>query len=53
MKFLNELSTKHEPTKFEYKISKTSIIFLDTEVYVKNNKLYKKYTEKNRLSNIK
>ena len=26
----------------EYQISKTSITFLDTEVYIKNNKLYTK-----------
>ena len=39
MKFLNELYTKHESIKFECQISKTSITFLDTEVYVKNNKL--------------
>ena len=39
---LDELSTKHGPIKFEYNISKTSIFFLDTVVYVKNNKLYTK-----------
>ena len=39
MKFLNELNTKHESITFEYKMSKTSITFLDTEVYIKNNKL--------------
>ena len=33
---------KHESIKFEYQISKTSILFLDTEVYIKNNKLYVK-----------
>ena len=27
---------------FEYKISQSSSHFLDTEVYIKNNKLYKK-----------
>ena len=42
MKFLNELNAKHESIKFEYQISKTSITFLDTEVYIKNNKLYTK-----------
>ena len=42
MKFLNELNTKHESIKFEYQISKTSITFLDTEVYIENNKLYTK-----------
>ena len=45
--FLNELNTKHKSIKFEYQISKTSITFLDTEVYIKNNILYTKYTEKN------
>ena len=43
---------KHESIKFEYQISKTSILFLDTEVYIKNNKLYVKTQKKNRLSNI-
>ena len=55
MKFLNELNTKHESITFEYKMSKTSITFLDTEVYIKNNKLYTKIykkKKKNRLSNI-
>ena len=46
MKFLNELNTKHESITFEYKMSKTSITFLDTEVYIKNNKLYKKINKK-------
>ena len=40
IKFLNELNTKHESIKLEYQISKTSITFLDTEVYIKNNYLY-------------
>ena len=35
---LDELNTKHDSIKFEFKISKTSISFLDTEVYIKNNK---------------
>ena len=43
---LGELSTKHNSIKFEYKISKTSISFLDTEVYIKNNKLYTKIYRK-------
>ena len=38
----DELNTKQDSIKFEYKISKTSISFLDTEVYIKNNKLYTK-----------
>lgn len=35
---LDELNTKHDSIKFEFKISKTSVPFLDTEVYIKNNK---------------
>ena len=42
MKFLNELNAKHESIIFEYQTSKTSITFLDTKVYIKNNKLYTK-----------
>ena len=49
MKFLNELNTKHESIKFEYQISKTSITFLDTEVYIKNNKLYTKIYRKKQI----
>ena len=30
----------HESIKLEYQISKTSVIFLDTEIYIKENKLY-------------
>ena len=40
MNYLNELNTKHESIKFEYQISNTNITFLDTEVYINNNKLY-------------
>ena len=36
---LNNLSKKHNSIKFEYKISQTSITFLDTEVSIQNNKL--------------
>ena len=43
---LGELNGKHDPIKFKYKISKTSISFLDTEVYIKNNKLYTKIYRK-------
>ena len=42
MKFLNELNTKHESIKSEYQISKASITFLYTGVYIKNKKLYMK-----------
>ena len=51
IKFLNELDTKHESIKFEYQISKTSITFLDTKVYIKNSKLYTKIYRKNTSSN--
>ena len=43
---LDELNTKHNSIKLEYKISKTSISFLDTEMYIKNNKLYTKIYRK-------
>ena len=46
MKFLNELNTKHKSIKSENQTCKTSITLLDTEVYIKNNKLYTKYTKK-------
>ena len=46
MKYLNERNTKRESIKFEYQISKTSITFLDIEVYIKNNKLYAKVYRK-------
>ena len=38
---LNNLNKKHNSIKFEYKISQTSIIFLETGVSVQNNKLQK------------
>ena len=53
MKFLNELNTKHESITFEYKMSKTSITFLDTEVYIKNNKLYTKIYKKKKKKIVK
>ena len=37
---------KDKSIKFEYKISQKSISFLDTEVYIKNNKLYTKIYRK-------
>ena len=40
--FLNNLNIKLNSIKLEYKISQTSIPFLDTEVYIRNNKLYTK-----------
>ena len=46
MKFFNEFNTKHESIKFEYQISKTNIGFLDTKVYIENNKLYTKIYRK-------
>ena len=41
---IRKIDTKHESIKFEYQISKTSITFLDTEVYIKNTntKIYGK-----------
>ena len=44
--FLNDLNTKHNSIKFEYKISQSNIFNLDTEVYVKINKLYTKIGRK-------
>ena len=46
MKFLNEFNRKCESFLFEYQVSKSSIIFLYTEVYIKNNKLYIKIYKK-------
>ena len=43
---IDELNTKLDSIKFEYKISKISISFLDTEVYIKNNKLCTKICRK-------
>ena len=34
--FLNNLNTKHNSIKFEWKISQSSNPFLDTEVYIKD-----------------
>ena len=45
-KFLNELNTKHPSIKFEYEILKEKISFLDTEIYIKNNKLHTKIFRK-------
>ena len=45
-KFLNELNGKHPSIKFEYEISKEGISFLDTEIYIKNNKLRTKVFRK-------
>ena len=45
-KFLNELNIKHPSIKFEYEISKEKISFLDTEIYIKNNKFITKYLER-------
>ena len=43
---LDELNTKHDPNKFEYKTSKTTISFLDPDMYIKNNKRYTKIYRK-------
>ena len=45
-KCLNELNAKHPSIKFEYEISKERISFLDTEIYIKNNKLLTKILRK-------
>ena len=46
---LNNLNKKQNFIKFEYKISETSITFLDTEVSIQNNrlvtKIYRKSTD--------
>ena len=49
MKFLDELNTKHGSILSEYQMSKTNITFLDTEVYIKNNKLYTKIYRKKQI----
>ena len=50
---LDELNTKYDPNKFEYKTSKTTISFLDTDMYIKNNKLYTKiYTKRTGLQSF-
>ena len=38
--FLNDLHKKCNSIKFEYMISQSSIPFLDTNVYIKNQELY-------------
>ena len=47
---LNDLNTKYNSAKFEYKISQASVPFLETEVYTKNykqyTKLYRKETDR-------
>ena len=43
---LDELNRKHDTNKFESKTSKTSIYFLDTDMYIKNKKLYTKIYRK-------
>ena len=39
---LDELNTKKDSVKFEFKISNISVSFQDTEMYMKKNKLCKK-----------
>ena len=55
-KVLNELNIIHPSIKFEYEISKDRILFLDTEIYIKNNKLhtkiFKKKTDRQTFLNI-
>ena len=45
-KFVNELNTKFPSTKFEYEILKERISYLDTEIFIKNNKLHTKIFRK-------
>ena len=47
MMFLNELNTKYKSITYEYQISETNTAFLDTKIYIKNNKLYTKLYRKN------
>ena len=44
--FLNDLHKKCKSIKFEYMISQSSIPFLDTNVYIKNQELYTKIYNK-------
>ena len=44
--FLNDLHTKYNSIKFEYKIPQSSILFPDADTYIKNNKLYTKIYRK-------
>ena len=44
--FLNELNAKHPSIKLEYEILKERISFLDTEIYIKSNKLHTKIFRK-------
>ena len=46
MKFLNELNTKFKCSTFECQISETNAEFLNTNIYIKNNKLYTKIYRK-------
>ena len=39
---LDELNTKKDSVKFEFKISNISVSFQDTEMYMKKNELCKK-----------
>ena len=45
-KFVNELNTKFPSTKFEYEILKERVSYLDTEMFIKNNKLHTKIFRK-------
>ena len=44
--FLNNLNTKHNSIKFEYKIAQSSITLPDTEFHIKSIKLYTKIYRK-------
>lgn len=45
-KFLDELNTKHPTIKFKFDKYKRKVMFLDTETYIKDNKLYTKIYKK-------
>ena len=45
-KILNVLNAKHPTIKLEYEISKERISLLDTQIYIKNNKLHTKIFRK-------
>ena len=49
---LDKLNTKHDSIKFELKISKTSISFLNTEMYIKNNKPYQNIKKTNQSTEL-
>ena len=51
-KFFKRVNAKHPSIKFEYEISKERISFLDTETYIKSNKLHTNILKENRPPNL-